>query len=336
MDTGFRKAVDILSEYIKEQDVGVNGFLKFASNAISIYVINAENENTVGFSESLFRETVVDLLAEEEEDSNPNIITQIPPESTEYNLEIQRKRRGSVSASGNPFATLTEHPKPEHVTAMLLKILADTRLIARTMDAEQMKKLVATMYVQDVKKGEELIRQGEYGKTMYLVESGEFQILQNGKLKATLRRDSLFGEISLLYSCPRTASVVCTINSKVWVVDSDAYTAILMVEQRRDRELICHELEKHKKYASLSETEKNKVLNSTHLMHFSRGERVEVSDSGVFLVLETVVKPNVSTNEKEKIGKEVRTGEVIHKGTVCSTDVTLLFIPDLICRYILG
>lgn len=328
MVAGFRKAVEIISEYIEKEDEKINDTLKFVGDAISLYVINAENENIVGFSESMFRETIIDMLAEDE-DTNPDVITQMPADTVEYDITAQRKRRGSVSASGNPFAPLTEYPKSEAAADMLLSILANTRLIAQTMNMEQMKKLVTTMYVQSVKKGEELIRQGEYGKTMYLVESGEFQILYNGKLRATLRRNSLFGEIALLYSCPRTATVVCTIDAQVWVVNSDAYTAILMVEQRRDRELVCHELEKNRKYASLSPEVKNRILNSTHLMHFTRGVRVEVSDDGVFLVLETVSHP-ISHKEAEKEYSDVQAGQIIHKGTVCSTDVKLLFIPDAI------
>ncbi|KAI5188799.1 cAMP-dependent protein kinase regulator [Nematocida minor] len=338
MDKTFRKAADIICEYINERSEDIEDPLRFANDVLSYYIINAENESIVGFSESIFRETIVDLLSTDAaEESDIEVMAQIPVSCIDYDSPFQRKRRGSVSASGNPFAQVEEHPKDKSVSEMLLNILKNTRVIAQTMDTEQMEKLVATMYVQPVKSGEELIKQDEYGKTMYLIESGEFQIWKNGKLRATLRENSLFGEISLLYSCPRTASVLCTIDAQVWVVTSDAYTSILMVQQRKNRELICAFLEKNKKYVNLSAKEKERVLQSVHILHFSKDDAVTVSDPGIFLVLE------VSASEKEanKGGNAVYSerivpGKTIPSGTVCRSDTTVLFIPDFINAIIDG
>lgn len=310
----FCKAADIIREYLKETPT-IQNPLKFASDAISLYLINAENQNAVGFSERILRETIADLLTDSDE--TMEVMAQIPISPIEYDQPPQRKRRGSVSASGNPFAPLTEYEKPENVSNMLHEILANTRLIARTMDSEQMRRLVGTMFMEQVKKGETLIRQGEYGKTMYLVESGEFQILQDKKLRATLRANSLFGEISLLYSCPRTASVVCSIDATVWVVTSDAYAGILMADQRKSRELICEVLEENTKYALLSAEEKNRVLCLSHQINFCRGETIEISESGVFLVL---------TSEDSTFTR----GSLLSNGTTCSCDISVLFIPETI------
>ncbi|KAI5132442.1 uncharacterized protein NESG_00091 [Nematocida ausubeli] len=334
MDKDFCKAVSILSEYINEKGSKIENTFKFASDALSLYAINAENEDIVGFSESLFRDTIADLFSSEEEVEEIAVMEQIPASSTDYEVPFNRKRRGSVSASGNPFAPLTIYPKSDKISEMLLNILANTRLIASTMDVEQMKKLVSTMFLQHVYKGEKLINQGEYGKTMYLVESGEFQILQNGKLKATLRQNSLFGEISLLYSCPRTASVICTIDAKVWVVTSDAYTAILMVDQRRTRELVCALLERNRKYVSLSLEEKTRLLYSSHLINYSKNDRIDVNEVGVFLVVscggqESEDEKKTAT-EAQTSPSAVQIGTIIQNGIVCDSDMLVLFIPDSI------
>ncbi|EIJ87279.1 cAMP-dependent protein kinase regulator [Nematocida parisii] len=334
MDRDFCKAADIISECIRDKKNQIENPLKFASDTLSLYVINAESENIIGFSESIFRDTIADLLSSEQEPEEISVMEQLPVSSLDYEAHRHRKRRGSVSASGNPYAPLTVHPKSESVSEMLLNILANTRLIARTMDMSQMKKLVSTMFVQHISKGERLIMQGEYGKTMYLVESGEFQILQDGKLKATLRQNSLFGEISLLYSCPRTASVICTIDATVWVVTSDAYSAILMVDQRRTRELVCSMLEKNKKYMSLPIEDKNRILYSSHLINYSKNEKIEVPESGVFMIVSKDA-PESAEEENgfltiEHISENLERGSIIYNGTICDSNMLVLFVPDMI------
>ncbi|KAH9386358.1 uncharacterized protein NEMAJ01_1254 [Nematocida major] len=337
MSEALRKAIDIVNHYLQDKDKGVNDVFKFVIDSFSLYLINAENENVVGFSEKILRDSIIDILTPDTTDnsSEPEVMAQIPVSSIEYDTPMQRKRRGSVTASGNPFAMLVDYPKPESVSLMLQEILANTRLVAGTMDAQQMKRLVSTMYMQNVKKGDRLISQGEYGKTMYLIESGEFQIMQNGRLKATLRKNSLFGEISLLYSCPRTASVVCTIDATVWVVTSDAYTAILMVDQRRNREFISKTLERSKTYMALSPEDKNKVLYQTHLMQFAKGDLIDVSDAGVFLVLSPEIPMSEEALESPKNNEvthaTLEEGWIIQKGAiVCGTCVSVLFVPDYI------
>ncbi|KAI5171757.1 cAMP-dependent protein kinase regulator [Nematocida sp. LUAm3] len=324
----FNRAVAILNEYILKCKDGMQNPLKFACDAMSLYQINADEENIQGFSESLFRTTIEEILAIEEEklDQENDIIHSSPVLHVEEPFkQITRQRRGSVSASGNPFAPINEYPKSKEVFSFLLEILRNTRLIAQTMDLDQMKQLVSTMYLEEITEGKQLITQGEYGKTMYLIESGEFIIVQHGSPVSIMYANSLFGEISLLYSFPRTASVICRKDARVWVAHSDSYTAILMSKQRANREMISQVLEKNKRYAELSVEKKDRVLRTTHLMHFSPDDTLELSEEGVFMVLSpsALLVPKHQTEEKKYMQ-----GEILYKGALCKTHMALLFIPE--------
>jgi MFS family permease len=55
--------------------------------------------------------------------------------------------------------------------------------------------------------GEELVREGEPGELFYAVADGELEVSADGRPLRTLHRGDSFGEIALLRSVPRTASV---------------------------------------------------------------------------------------------------------------------------------
>lgn len=75
-----------------------------------------------------------------------------------------------------------------------------------------------------------LIVEGDLGDTLYLVEEGIFDVLsrRNGvdvKVNSKSRGD-IFGEISLLFESPRTASVVSASGGTVWVLNRARFRAL--------------------------------------------------------------------------------------------------------------
>ena len=50
-------------------------------------------------------------------------------------------------------------------------------------------------------------RQGEEGDSLYVVESGRFRATKDGAEVATYDGAGAFGELALMYNCPRAATV---------------------------------------------------------------------------------------------------------------------------------
>ncbi|KAI5186319.1 cAMP-dependent protein kinase regulator [Nematocida homosporus] len=330
----FARAVAIISGYLGKRGAEIENPLKFAYDVLALYLINSENENVEGLSEDLLVRAAEEVLEVEEElmSNEQDMFSSaeaIP--LLDHPDQSHRKRRGSVCASADPFAPLLEYPKSTELFEFLLSILWRSRVISRTMNPDQMKKLVSTMYLEEISEHFQLITQGDYGKTMYLIESGTFQVIQNGEVVSVLAAESLFGEISLLYSFPRTATVVCTSPAKVWVVNADSYTAILMADQRKSRERICQVLERNSNYTHLTVAEKDKVLRCTHLMNFSPNETLDVAETGVFML----INPE-STTIQSAAGTEtvLSSGDIIAKGSICREYLSLLFIPDIIYPFL--
>jgi cGMP-dependent protein kinase 2 len=91
-------------------------------------------------------------------------------------------------------------------------------------------KVCEAMWELSVPAGEILIQEGETGLAaaeLYVVAKGAFEVLERRKgvnmRVNTKERGDVFGEVSLMYSCPRTATVAATADSVVYVLERDAF-----------------------------------------------------------------------------------------------------------------
>ena len=111
----------------------------------------------------------------------------------------------------------------------LMKSLSKLLLFANLSDAKKVA-LCSKMYHVDVAAGEILIREGDSGlaaSELYVVKSGEFEVLQKHKeVNVRVNRKQagdIFGEVALLYSVPRNATVVALSDSSVFVLPRDVF-----------------------------------------------------------------------------------------------------------------
>jgi glucose-6-phosphate 1-dehydrogenase len=76
--------------------------------------------------------------------------------------------------------------------------------------------------------GEWIIRQGEMGREMYFIARGEVEVLDAaGKRLATLGEGNFFGELSLLFSQPRNASIRALSPCDLFVLEQGDFNDVL-------------------------------------------------------------------------------------------------------------
>lgn len=128
-------------------------------------------------------------------------------------LEIERRaRRGNFKYSEH-VAKDSRHYEPrvvrktEKVKVKLRNSLMRHFLFGE-LDPSALAEVVAVMAPISKKRGENIITQGEFGDKFYVLTEGSVAVVIDDDEKKVLKEGENFGELALMYNCPRTASIV--------------------------------------------------------------------------------------------------------------------------------
>lgn len=134
---------------------------------------------------------------------------------------------GKADLRGKPLKTGKGAEGTDHDTIMAA---LQHLMLFNNLDKPTQRKIVSEMYERPVAAGEILISQGDMGPAasqLFVVKSGKFEVLEKRKnvmFKVnTKSAGDCFGEISLMYNCPRSATVAATTDAVVWVLERDTF-----------------------------------------------------------------------------------------------------------------
>jgi len=151
-------------------------------------------------------------------------------------------RRGSVSSESiDPKAhidtsTIKVVPKEDSVKDRIKRTVCGN-LLFKPLDREQLEAVVLSMEEIKVQRGEAIIRQGDEGHHFYVVDSGTFECFVKkpddgletpGKKVLDYGEGTTFGELALMYNCPRAASVIATSEAVLWAMDRETFRTVIL------------------------------------------------------------------------------------------------------------
>lgn len=105
------------------------------------------------------------------------------------------------SQPGNRARRYIRRVEPERLAA--IPLLAD-------LDAADLAAVADAAHPLSVDAGDTLAIEGEFGHALFAIESGTAEVSSEGETRATLGPGDVFGEIAIIASGRRTASVVAT------------------------------------------------------------------------------------------------------------------------------
>lgn len=79
----------------------------------------------------------------------------------------------------------------------------------------------------DVRAGKVLIRRGELGREFFAIESGRAKVSIPGKKTKTMGPGECFGELALLHSAPRAATVTAETDMRLVVLGSREFSRLI-------------------------------------------------------------------------------------------------------------
>ena len=134
--------------------------------------------------------------------------------------ELDFRGRNAIRVDGHHTVTMKPaSPKTPADRKFILNSLATNANISQFLNVHSMPQLTNPAWKEDITVGEEVIRQGDTDADYcYIINSGEFAVIVDGKVVGHLSKGQCFGELSLLYAAPRTATIAASKNSSIWVL----------------------------------------------------------------------------------------------------------------------
>jgi len=179
--------------------------------------------------------------------------------SKEKSKEIQKlKELGKTMHSGEQ--TEEDFDWKKHATEktedekMGIAEAIKASVMFRNINDEQREMIYACMESVKVKAGEWVIRQGTVGDRFYIIDEGRFEvrIVPEGEQDLTgegghivhvyegsraRQAHPAFGELALMYSAPRSASIVAQSDGHLWALHRSAFRQVLIQAQDHRKEL---------------------------------------------------------------------------------------------------
>ncbi|KAL0023027.1 hypothetical protein WJX79_001295 [Trebouxia sp. C0005] len=139
-------------------------------------------------------------------------------------------------------------------------------------------------------------REGEEGDNFYVIESGQFKATKvdgnNEKLLFTYRGEGAFGELALMYNCPRAATVMAESHGVVWGMERCTFRSIIVVSTMEKRQRYEASLASMPLFAALSPEQRAIIADCLSLETFEMGEYIlkegeELSSTSKFYLVQS-------------------------------------------------
>eukprot|EP00461_Guttulinopsis_vulgaris_P000524 UN00524 len=193
--------------------------------------------------------------------------------------------------------------KDDKTHKMLYDALKDQVLFIG-MENEHKLRAIANMWKITVPKDQVIIRQGDIGDNLYVLESGKVGVyIKSADGKSLRKVDSVskpgksFGELALLYNTPRNATVKAKAKTTLWVLDRLTFRRLMRnVTEERLRAYVDF-LQSVPLFQPLSNNERSRIAEAIETSVYRDGEHiVKEGDRGetMFIILDGVVQVSKS------------------------------------------
>lgn len=246
---------------------------------------------------------------EEEEEDDDDELDEIP-ESMKKPEGQMKTARASVSAEAygawnqKKAFTPPSYPKSGEQSKRLKETMSKSFLFS-ALEAKDADSVVDAMQEISAEAEQVLIKEGDDGDFLFVIETGILDCKKNigGEMKVvkTCEAGDAFGELALLYNCPRAASVVAREKSVLWKLDRDTFNHIVKDAAAKKREKHEAFLKKVPLLSSMDAYERSQVADALARETYADGAQVVAeNDPGDKFF---IVEEGEAYAEKSGVGK---------------------------------
>lgn len=223
-----------------------------------------------------------DYAIESEEDED-EVVDELPPALQKAKQRGTKIYRVSVSAEAfgkyNPVKEFvpTIIEKSDEQKLKIKKRLAEIFMF-QSLDEKSFQVIVDSMAIVTYKKGDYVIKQGDRGDHLYVVDSGAmdcyklFPEEKEPKLVRNYVPGEVFGELALLYNAPRAASVQAADDCTLLSLDRETFNAIVKDNAIKRRERYDNFLQNVEVLSTIDSYERSQLADSIKPVTVKAGE----------------------------------------------------------------
>ncbi|XP_034425716.1 cGMP-dependent protein kinase 1-like isoform X1 [Hippoglossus hippoglossus] len=145
-----------------------------------------------------------------------------------------RSKRQAISAeptacdiSALSHVTLPFYPKSPESKELIKDAILDNDFM-KNLELSQIQEIVDCMYPVDYGKDACIIKEGDVGSLVFVMEEGKVEVTKEEMKLCTMGPGKVFGELAILYNCTRTATVRTLTHVKLWAIDRQCFQTIMM------------------------------------------------------------------------------------------------------------
>ncbi|XP_051522648.1 cGMP-dependent protein kinase 1-like isoform X2 [Myxocyprinus asiaticus] len=169
--------------------------------------------------------------------------------------------------------TLRKHPKSDRSKELIKEAILDNDFM-KNLELSQIQEIVDCMYPVEYDKESCIIKEGDVGSLVYVMEDGKVEVTKEGMKLCTMGPGKVFGELAILYNCTRTATVQTLTNVKLWAIDRQCFQTIMMRTGLIKHAEYMEFLKSVPTFQGLSEEILSKLADVLEETHYSDGEYI--------------------------------------------------------------
>lgn len=219
---------------------------------------------------------------EEEEEDDDDDCDEIPESFKKPETQMGRARQ-SVSAEAygqwnqKKAFTPPSYPKTPEQTERLSETLSKSFLFSE-LEKSDMDLILSAMKEQNFESGKKVINEGDDGDYLFVIEKGNLDCIKNingeDKVVKTCSSGDVFGELALLYNCPRAANVVAKDTCVCWQLDRETFNHIVKDAAVKRRNKYDAFLKSVTLISSLEAYERSQIADALKAETFQKGHKV--------------------------------------------------------------
>lgn len=219
-------------------------------------------------------------------------------EMIQVHARVKQKRGQNIFSSPIDFSNAFESPKyykSEEAYKFIDASLVDNFIFASLTPSER-RNLIDAMSMDTVPAGSVIIRQGDIGDYFYVVEDGHVSFQVDNNHVGACTRGASFGELALLYHCPRAATCLANTDCRLWKVDQKTFRFMLANNTASQQKDVQDVLRKVPFFLELDDSTLNKIIDALTTVSFAQGEAI-INKGDVGEVFYIIKEGNVKVSD---------------------------------------